>query len=64
MAADDHEQSRSLVVQIGISTFRQQYASSQHYIMAASTVVALPTMALFFIFQRQLVESIKTSGFK
>ncbi len=52
------------VVQVEISTFRQQYSASQQYIMAASTIVALPTMALFFIFQRQLVESIKTSGFK
>lgn len=52
------------VVQIGIASFRQQYASAQQYIMAASTVVAVPTMALFIVFQRQLVESIKTSGFK
>lgn len=52
------------VVQVAISSFQQQYASSQGYIMAASTVVALPTMALFLLFQRQLVESIKTSGFK
>jgi multiple sugar transport system permease protein len=52
------------VVRIGIASFRQQYASSQQYIMAASTVVAVPTMALFILFQRQLVESIKTSGFK
>jgi multiple sugar transport system permease protein len=52
------------VVQVGIASFRQQYSSAQQYVMAASTIVALPTMALFFIFQRQLVESIKTSGFK
>lgn len=52
------------VVQIGIASFRQQYASSQQYVMAASTIVALPTLGLFFLFQRQLVESIKTSGFK
>lgn len=52
------------VVQTGIATFQQQYSSAQNYIMAASTVVAMPTMLLFFIFQRQLVESIKTSGFK
>lgn len=52
------------VVQQGIASFRQQYASSQQYVMAASTVVALPTMGLFFLFQRQLVESIKTSGLK
>ena len=52
------------VVQVGIASFQQQYASAQNYIMAASTVVAMPTMLLFFIFQRQLVESIKTSGFR
>jgi multiple sugar transport system permease protein len=52
------------VVQTGIASFQQQYASAQNYIMAASVVVAMPTMLLFFIFQRQLVESIKTSGFK
>lgn len=52
------------VVQVGIATFRQQYASSQNYIMAASTIVALPTVLLFFLFQRQLIESIKTSGLK
>lgn len=52
------------VVQIGIASFRQQYASSQQLVMAASVIVAVPTMLLFILFQRQLVESIKTSGFK
>lgn len=52
------------VVQIGIASFRQQYASSQQLVMAASVIVAIPTMLLFILFQRQLVESIKTSGFK
>jgi len=52
------------VVQTGIASFQTQYSSAQNYIMAASVVVAMPTMLLFFIFQRQLVESIKTSGFK
>jgi multiple sugar transport system permease protein len=51
-------------VQVGIASFQQQYSSSQNYIMAASTIVALPTLILFFVFQRQLIESIKTSGFK
>ena len=44
--------------------FRSQYASAWNYIMAASTVVALPTLLMFVIFQRQIVESIKTSGIK
>jgi hypothetical protein len=52
------------VVQTGIASFQTQYASAQNYFMAAATVVAMPTMVLFVIFQRQLVESIKTSGFK
>lgn len=52
------------VVQTGIASFRTQYSSSQQYVMAASVIVALPTVGLFLIFQRQLVESIKTSGFK
>ncbi len=52
------------VVQVGITSFRQQYVSAQNYVMAASTVVALPTLLLFFVFQRQLIESIKTSGLK
>ncbi len=52
------------VVQVGITSFRQQYVSAQNYVMAASTVVALPTLLLFFVFQRQLIESIKTSGIK
>ena len=52
------------VVQVGISSFRSQYASSWNYIMAASTIVALPMLILFVIFQRQIMESIKTSGLK
>jgi multiple sugar transport system permease protein len=52
------------VVQIAIASFHQQYSSSWNYIMAGSAIVALPTLLLFFIFQRQLVESIKTSGLK
>lgn len=52
------------VVQVGITTFRQQYSSSQNLIMAASSIVAVPTVLLFFFFQRQLVTSIKTSGLK
>lgn len=52
------------MVQLGIASFQQQYSSAWNYIMAASTVAALPTLILFFFFQRQLVESIKSSGIK
>ncbi|WP_420799337.1 carbohydrate ABC transporter permease [Ktedonospora formicarum] len=52
------------MVQIGIANFQSQYSATWNYIMAASTVAALPTIILFFVFQRQLVESIKSSGLK
>jgi multiple sugar transport system permease protein len=52
------------VVQVAITSFHAQYSAAWNYIMAASVVVAMPTLILFFIFQRQLVESIKTSGLK
>ena len=52
------------VVQLGIQTFQQQYASDWNYVLAAATVAALPTLLIFFVFQKQIVESIKSAGFK
>lgn len=52
------------VVQVGISNFKSQYSASWNYIMAASTIVALPMLVLFVVFQRQIMDSIKTSGLK
>jgi multiple sugar transport system permease protein len=51
-------------VQVGIAGFQQQYAGNWHYILAASTVAALPMLVIFVFFQRQIVESIKSAGFK
>ncbi|MFI6348936.1 carbohydrate ABC transporter permease [Streptomyces sp. NPDC050560] len=52
------------VVQLGIASFQTQYSSNWNYILAAATVAAIPMLILFFAFQRQIVESIKTSGLK
>lgn len=52
------------MVQVGIQTFQQQYAADWNYILAAATVAALPTLGIFFVFQKQIVASIKTSGLK
>src|ERR1700723_3630462 len=52
------------LVQLAIASFQGQYSTAWNYTMAASVVVAMPTLALFFLFQRQLVESIKTTGIK
>ena len=52
------------MVQVAIASFHQQYNGSWNYIMAASTVVAIPTIVMFVIFQKRIIESIKTSGIK
>ncbi len=56
--------SRLWVVQVGIANFKSQYSASWNYIMAASTIVAAPMLVIFVIFQRQIMESIKTGGLK
>ena len=52
------------MVQVAIASFRQQYNGSWNYVMAASTVVALPTIVMFVIFQKRVIKSIKTTGIK
>jgi len=52
------------VVQVAIANFKSQYAASWNYTMAASTIVAVPMLVLFVIFQKQIMDSIKTSGLK
>jgi multiple sugar transport system permease protein len=52
------------VVQLGIQQFRGEHGSDYNLIMAASTCAALPTLILFFVLQRRLVEGIKMTGLK
>ena len=51
-------------MQLGIQQFTGQHGNSYHLIMAASTLAALPTLLLFFVLQRRLVEGIKLTGLK
>jgi multiple sugar transport system permease protein len=52
------------VVQLGIQQFTGQYGNQYQLIMAASTIAALPTLLMFFVFQKRLVEGIKLTGLK
>jgi multiple sugar transport system permease protein len=52
------------VVQLGIQQFTGEHASQYNLIMAASTCAALPTLILFFVLQKRLVEGIKMTGLK
>jgi multiple sugar transport system permease protein len=52
------------LVQVAIASFHHEYAAQWNYVMAASTVVASPTLILFFLLQRRLIEAIKISAMK
>jgi multiple sugar transport system permease protein len=52
------------VVQVGIATFQNQYGGQYPLVMAASFVAAIPTLMLFLLLQRQIIESVKASGLK
>ncbi|WP_327575610.1 MULTISPECIES: hypothetical protein [unclassified Streptomyces] len=52
------------VVQAGMSQFQNQYGGDWSLIMAGSLVAAVPTLLLFLVLQRQIVESVKASGLK
>jgi multiple sugar transport system permease protein len=52
------------VVQVGIATFQNQYGGQWNLIMAASLIAAIPTLMLFLLLQRQIIESIKFAGLK
>ena len=56
--------SKLWVVQLAIVNLQGQYSGSWNYVIAASAIVTLPTTVLFLIFQRSIIESVKTSGLK
>jgi multiple sugar transport system permease protein len=51
-------------LQIGLQYFREQYAVAWQELMAASTVVLMPTVAIFFLGQRYFVQGITLTGIK
>ncbi|TCO54759.1 carbohydrate ABC transporter permease [Actinocrispum wychmicini] len=52
------------VVQLGIASLQGQYASAANLVLAAAFVAAIPTVVVFLIGQRRLVDSMKLSGLK
>ena len=52
------------VIQLGISTLQGEYSSAWNLILAGSLLAAIPTVVIFLIGQRWLIDSLKTSGLK
>ncbi|MGB9682186.1 MAG: carbohydrate ABC transporter permease [bacterium] len=49
---------------IGLSVFRSMYVAQWHYLMAASVVILLPVIVVFFIGQRYFIQGITLTGLK
>jgi len=51
-------------IQVGLAYFAQGETTNYPALMAASTIAILPLVILFFVAQRQIVESYARSGLK
>ena len=49
---------------VGLRAFQQKYLTQWNYLMAASIVSMIPTLILFFCFQKYFIEGISMSGIK
>jgi len=56
--------SHNLTLALGLRQFLAQYTNQWHYLMAASSVVILPMILLYFFAQRYFIEGISFSGLK
>lgn len=52
------------LIQIAISNFKGERGTEWNLILASSVIAALPTILIFFFFQRFIVEGIKMAGIK
>lgn len=55
---------RMLVLTTATATLQEQYSNNITLVMAASTLALVPLLALFVVFQRQIVRSITITSFR
>jgi len=51
-------------LQIGLKSFQGQFGMEWQYFMAASLIILIPVMILFFLLQKYFIEGISMSGLK
>lgn len=54
----------NLTLQLGLAAFRDVYSTQWNYLMAASVVVVIPSILVFFLAQRQFVQGITMTGIR
>ncbi len=55
---------RMLTLPVGLTTFTHQFATDWHYMSAASVVVTIPILIVFFMAQKYLVSGLTTGSVK
>ena len=55
---------KNFTLSLGLASFRDLYTTQWNYLMAASTVVIMPVVILFFAAQRYFVQGIAFTGIK
>lgn len=55
---------KKLTLTVGLSTFRQQYSTLYHYLMAGTLLSIIPIFILFVLLQQYFVRGIVMSGLK
>ena len=56
---------KDFTLALGLQFFQSQHGGTEwHYLMAASTIVAIPIIVLFFFTQRSFIEGISMTGLK
>ncbi|MFP4467028.1 MAG: carbohydrate ABC transporter permease [Candidatus Goldiibacteriota bacterium] len=56
--------SSNYTLALGLQVFTTMYGSYYHLMMAASTIVLMPILIVFFLGQRYFIEGVATSGLK
>ena len=54
----------NLTLSLGLAAFRDVYSTQWHYLMAASVVVVVPSILVFFLAQRHFVQGITMTGMR
>lgn len=55
---------RLRTIQVGLSSFNQEFGTKPNLLMAASTTAIAPLLALFFVAQKQFIQGIARTGLK
>ncbi len=58
------QDSSKFTLSLGLNQFNSLYGAKMHLLMAASTVVLMPLLVLFFIGQKYFIQGIATTGLK